>query len=84
MALPTEPVTLTVAQLEELNHQLSHMRHDINNHLSLIVAAIELIRHKPQVAERMMVTVAEQPAKIGESLKKFSNEFERTLGITRT
>jgi len=84
MALPTEPVTLTVAQLEELNHQLSHMRHDINNHLSLIVAAIELIRHKPQVAERMMVTVAEQPAKIGESLKKFSNEFDRVFGITRT
>jgi hypothetical protein len=84
MALPTEPVTLTVAQLEELNHQLSHMRHDINNHLSLIVAAIELIRHKPQVADRMMVTVAEQPGKISESLKKFSNEFERTLGFTRT
>jgi hypothetical protein len=84
MALPTEPVTLTVAQLEELNHQLSHMRHDINNHLSLIVAAIELIRHKPQIAERMMVTVAEQPAKIGESLKKFSNEFDRVFGITRT
>ncbi len=84
MALPTEPVTLTVAQIEELNHQLSHMRHDINNHLSLIVAAVELIRHKPQVAERMMATVAEQPAKIGESLRKFSNEFERAIGITRT
>jgi hypothetical protein len=84
MALPTEPVTLTVAQLTELNQQLSHMRHDINNHLSLIVAAIELIRHKPQVGERMMVTVAEQPVRIGEALKKFSNEFERALGITRT
>lgn len=59
------------------------MRHDINNHLSLIVAAVELIRHKPQMAERMIATVAEQPSKIAESLSKFSADFERTFGISR-
>ena len=46
MALPSGPITLTVGQVDELNRQLADMRHDINNHLSLIVAALELIRVK--------------------------------------
>ena len=83
MALPNQPVTLTIEQVEQLNRQLSTMRHDINNQLSLIVAAVELIRHKPELAMRMISTVAEQPAKIGDALKKFSGEFEATLRITR-
>ena len=83
MGLPTEPVILTVAQLDELNRKLATMRHDINNNLSLIVAAMELIKHKPQMTERMMVTLGEQPAKIGDAVSKFSVEFERAMGITR-
>jgi len=83
MPLPSQPVTLTVEQLANLNGKLSTMRHDINNHLSLIIAAVELIRHKPQMAERMMATLIEQPPKISATLLKFSAEFDRTLGITR-
>jgi len=83
MGLPSQPVTLTVEQLGELNRQLANMRHDINNNLSLIVAAAELIRHKPAVAERMMATLAEQPGKITATINKFSTNFEQTLGITR-
>ena len=81
--MPTEPVTLTVAQLDELNRKLANMRHDINNNLSLIVAAMELMKHKPQMTERMMTTLGEQPAKIGDAVSKFSTEFERALGISR-
>jgi len=83
MALPSEPVTLSVAQLEELNRKLSDMRHDINNHLSLIVAAVELIRHKPQMTDRMVATLSEQPARITEAVRKFSHEFEQAVHITR-
>jgi hypothetical protein len=83
MPVPSEPVTLTPEQLGELNRKLSNMRHDINNHLSLIVAAMELIRVKPQIADRMLATLGEQPARITDSLSQFSAEFERTLGITR-
>jgi hypothetical protein len=83
MGLPSEPVTLTVAQLDELNRKLSAMRHDINNNLSLIVAAVELIRHRPSMTEKMMVTLSEQPTRISETLTRFSREFERTLGITK-
>jgi hypothetical protein len=81
MPLPSQPVTLTAEQIAELNRKLSNMRHDINNQLSLIMAAVELTRYKPQVGERMMATLVEQPPKIAAALTKFSNEFEMTLGI---
>ena len=59
------------------------MRHDINNHLSLMMAAVELVRRKPEAAERMAGTLSEQPLKITQAMKKFSAEFETTLGLRR-
>ena len=84
MRMPSQPVQFSVEQIEELNHKLSTLRHDINNQLSLIMAASELIRHKPQMAERMMATLIEQPPKITASMAKFSAEFENAFGITRS
>ena len=83
MPLPSQPVTLSVEQIEDMNRKLSNLRHDINNQLSLIMAAVELMRHKPQTAERMMVTLSEQPPKIAAALVKYTSEFEQALGITR-
>jgi len=83
MGLPTKPVSLSAEQIDELNRKLSTMRHDINNNLSLIIAALELIQHKPEVAEKMFATIAQQPAKIGTAMTKFSAEFEKTLGVSR-
>ena len=83
MGLPSQPVTLSLEQVAELNKRLSTMRHDINNNLSLIIAAVDLIKHKPQTTERMMATLAEQPARITEVIGRFTAEFEKTLGITR-
>ena len=84
MTLPSQPVTLTVEEIEELNRKLSNMRHDINNNLSLILAATELLRHKPQSLERMIGTLMEQPPKVAESITRFSDEFEKSLGIVRS
>ena len=84
MTLPSQPVTLSVEQIEELNGHLANMRHDINNNLSLILAATELLRHKPHLLERMAGTLAEQPVKITHALSKFSAEFERTFGLSRS
>lgn len=83
MGLPNEPVTLNQEQVEALNQKLSKMRHDINNHLSLIVFAVEVLRSKPEMIERMMGTLADQPAKITSDIAKFSSAFEETLGIVR-
>ncbi|MGC3960469.1 MAG: hypothetical protein QM813_21830 [Verrucomicrobiota bacterium] len=83
-ATPSQPAALTGTQIEELNKQLSTMRHDINNHLSLMMAAVELVRRKPEAAERMAGTLSEQPMKITQAMKKFSNEFETTLGLRRS
>ena len=81
MVLPSQPITLRVEQVAELNRRLATMRHDINNTLSLITAAVELLRLKPQMAERMLTTLIEQPPKISTTIAEFSAEFERALGI---
>jgi hypothetical protein len=83
MGLPSRPVTLTVEQVDELNRKLSNMRHDINNHLALIVASVELLRIRPNQPERVTGTLGEQPGKIADLLRKFSADFENTVGITK-
>ena len=83
MELPGQPVTLTVEQIAELNQKLANLRHDVNNDLALIIAALEVIRYKPQMTERMIATLTEQPTKIMESVAKFSGEFEKVFGIVR-
>jgi hypothetical protein len=83
MVLPDKPVTLTPEQVAELNKQLSTMRHDINNNLSLIMAAVELAKLKPDAIARMISTLADQPGKISATMTKFSTDFEKTFGILR-
>ncbi|MCI0748177.1 MAG: hypothetical protein L0Y58_22460 [Verrucomicrobia subdivision 3 bacterium] len=83
MGLPTDSVTLTPAQVEEINKHLSAMRHDINGDLALIVAATELIKLNPELIPRMLNTLMEQPPKIRERADKFSMELEKMLGISR-
>jgi hypothetical protein len=83
MALPTEPVTLSVQQLEELNRKLSTLRHDINGDLALVVAAAELIKLNPDILQRMLSTLLEQPAKIRDKVEHFSTELEKMVGISR-
>jgi hypothetical protein len=83
MAMPEQAVTLTPDQVVALNDKLSHLRHDINNHLAMITAAAELLRFKPEMRERLTITLSEQPQKIITELAKFSEEFEQTLGIGR-
>jgi hypothetical protein len=83
MALPTEPVILNVEQINELNQKLVTLRHDVNNQLSLIMAAVELIRRKPEGSERMLAMLVEQPHKIADSLTQFSGEMEAALCINR-
>jgi len=73
---------MTAEQVDELHQKLSNLRHDVNNHLSLIMAAVELIRTKPHVAERMMTTLVEQPPRIASALDKFSAEFEQSFSAT--
>lgn len=82
--LPDQPVTLAVSQIDQLNRQLTNLRHDINNHLSLMLAAAEVIRRKPEAAERMSATFEEQPRKVTAAMLKFSAEFEKNFAIRKT
>jgi hypothetical protein len=83
MSLPNRPVTLNVEQIGELSRKLATLRHDVNNNLALITAAVEIIRRKPESAERMWGKLVEKPHKIAESVTQFSHELEDALNITR-
>jgi hypothetical protein len=83
MPPPNEPVTLNAEQVGELNKKLASLRHDVNNNLSLIIAAAEIIRLRPQSADRMWSGLTEKPHKIAEAIAQFSRELETALGITR-
>jgi hypothetical protein len=82
--MATSSVTLTPEQIEELSKKFSTFRHDVNNNLSLIVAAAELIKYNPASSARMANTLVEQPQKITDHLARFSAEFEKTLGIQKS
>ena len=83
MILPNEGVTLSAEQIRELNEKLTTLRHDANNGLSLMVAAVELIRRRPETAGNLWSTLLEQPRKITEAISQFSRDFETALHITR-
>jgi hypothetical protein len=83
MALPSGPVTFDLKQIEQLNKQLSTMRHNVNNNLALLVAAIELLRRKPDLAMKMADSMAVQPDKMNEEIQRFSAHFEKAFGISR-
>jgi hypothetical protein len=83
MGLPTDAVTLTAPQIAELNQRLSDMRHNVNNNLALLVAALELIRRKPDIVMKLVENMAVQPDKINIEIQAFSEEFEKAFGITR-
>jgi hypothetical protein len=83
MGLPTEPVTLSAEQVQELNRKLATLRHDINGDLALIVASAELVKLNPDLIQRMLATLLEQPSKIRGRMDTFSSDFEKALGISR-
>jgi len=84
MALPNEPVTLSIEQVRELSKKLADMRHDLNNSLSLMAAASDIVRRKPESADRMWNTFSDQPRKIMDAVGRFSAELESALQIKRS
>ena len=82
MGLPSEPVTLSVEQVAELNRQLRDMRHDINNNLCYIVAALEIMR-RSEKPDELRATLTQQAMRIPEQLKAFSATFEKALSISK-
>ena len=64
-------ITLNAEQVAELGSQLSEMRHQINNYLTLITAATEIMGRKPDTAARMMESILQQPVKINREIRRF-------------
>ena len=83
MPLPSKPVTLTADQIAGLNKKLADLRHSVNNNLSLIIAAAEIMRLKPDTAARLQEQLMDKPHIIAETVAQFSRDLEAALHITR-
>lgn len=68
--------------VRELGSKLATMRHNINNNLALLVAALELLKRKPDMAPRLLESMSQQPDKIVEEMRQFSDAFESALGFS--
>jgi len=81
MASPTQPITLSVQQIQDLSQHFSFFRHDANNSVGLISAAAELMRYSPNAAKKWSTTLIEQPPRIAGKTREFIGEVERVIGI---
>lgn len=81
MGTAYQAIQLTADDVRMLNRHLSKVRHDINNDLSLLVAAAEMLHRKPELAEKYMQTLLNQPEKISNKITEFSRLFEAALKI---
>jgi vacuolar-type H+-ATPase subunit D/Vma8 len=83
MSSPSEPVTLSVAQISELKQKLSDLRHDVNNNVSLMLSALEMIRRRPESTPNMLESLARQPQKVNDAIAQFSKALETALHIKK-
>ena len=83
MPAPNHSITLSPEQVGELSTGFSELRHNVNNWLSLIVAATDLMRHRPDQAERFLQSLTDPPQRITQEISKFSELFEKILEIPR-
>ncbi|HYE30799.1 MAG TPA: hypothetical protein VEH27_05185 [Methylomirabilota bacterium] len=83
MGLPESSVTFQPTDVAELNRKLSTMRHNVNNQLALVIAALEVIRRKPEMAPRLLDSIGQQPDRILLEIRAFSEEFEKAFQISR-
>ncbi len=81
MDLPQSTIAVSPERVAELTKKLGLMRHNVNNHLALVVAACELIRRKPEMAERLLETIQQQPPRINSELRAFAEDCESLLNL---
>jgi len=77
------PVTLSVEQITELKQKLSDLRHDVNNNVSLMLSAMEMIRRRPESTQNMLDSLARQPQKINDTITEFAKALESALQLKR-
>ena len=53
----------------------------VNNNLTLIVAAAEILRHRPEQPELFWESLMQKPMQVADQVTEFSRDLEKTLRI---
>jgi|KBSSwiStaDraftv2_1062776.scaffolds.fasta_scaffold3451031_1 hypothetical protein len=83
MGNPTGPVQLGVEDVRAIDKEMADTRHDVNNYLAVLSAALEMIRFRPEQAERFLASAMEQPTRITTRLRQCSDFLGTKLAITQ-
>ena len=81
MSEVSQPVCLTPSQVAGLNARLAELRHGINNRLTKIVAAAEILQRKPDMIAVFAPQMIDEPQRISDDVAAFSAAFEEALGL---
>ncbi len=85
LVAPTEPVTLTVEQVTQLERELTEMRHDINGDITVLFSAVQLMRYNPSRAQETLANIdlSALQEKFRKRVDGFTAEFNRLLQVRR-
>ena len=83
MSLPGKPVTLSARKISEIEKKLARLRHEVNNNLTLIVAAAEMLRRRPDPGERVWETLEQKPLVVADRVAEFTRHLEKALHLRR-
>jgi hypothetical protein len=81
MSFPTEPVTLSPDQVRELGQKIADLRHEVNNSLSWIAAAAEILRRHPERGPTLWEGLIKKPHRVADDVSRFSRDLEKMLRI---
>ena len=83
MSLTNQTLNLTPERIGDIEKKLAIMRHNVNNSLAILVATAEIMGRKPEAALRFADSFSEQPQKIVEEIRKFSEALQSSLGMNK-
>jgi len=83
MSLPGKPVTLSARKISEIEKKLAQLRHEVNNNLTLIVAAAEIVRRRPDPGDQVWESLLQKPLAVADQVAEFTRHLEKTLHLRR-
>lgn len=79
---PSSKVAILPAGLgHDVQRQLSEARHDVNNRLAGVIAAAEILFHKPEMVGKLAPRMLEDATEIHRRLETLYASLEQTLQL---
>jgi hypothetical protein len=76
----SDPATVSLEDLAQLQRKFSEIKHSINNALAVMMALSEMSQRRPDYAEKLASTVLTKAPQIVSSLQEFTQALNAKAG----